>query len=966
MGCIQSKARISKSEDELFTDVSWREYPETDAVNNLTIDRKDREYWRDLLAWQPPVLKVVDDKVGDCLDMDGLQKCIINGQVDSSLPPEKNSIRIFLSSTFNDYGNERNRLLKDVLPYLKTIGSKFDIDVVISEMRWGISDQAVKENRTIDLCMKEIENCRHVSIGPFFCLMLGNRYGYCPPPPILSASKYEEAIQRAEEIDNINILKALKSCYRLDENLQPSSYVLFNSDEGKEDDCNSSINSSIIHDVSNFLKAAFHIDNLGAKDEDNEDDETVLAKYFESPSVTELEVSDAFFNSTDEISKLAKRVAVFHRHIENVGDPPSPIYYDEFEENLENLKSRSRSFASDNGATFRRYQVPSLGPSHMDPYLVEFANDFCSWVVESIHKIVKERTTAFRNVKKHTSTTALLREISSHHNHAQRAFVGREDIVQKLVRHCEQGTGAIVLRGSSGSGKTTLLGQVAQKVSNSSSDKSVILLRFLGTTPASSTSDVVAASMLQQLMLAFPDIARKATNKEDEATMRASDRFLQLLRAISSRGIRVVMIIDSLDQLDPNDPGRHSYESWLPTLFGAGVLQNVAILLSALPDHLENIEAMKFHRIEDVNPFTTQEGEEMLNHLCHLHGRSLSKIQRGEILGKFQNEQSTLFLTIAFLQSLRWKSWDTGMEVPNTTKSQISLLLKELSEDFGKHLIRAIVSHMTLTHGGMSLDELRNVVSIDKDVLKEVFKWHRAPDGLVPPLLINEIFVRLDPYLVRRNIDGVETRFWYHRAFWESAEIEYLSSPKAINKVHQHAIEFYSVQPTYKVESKVNIRKMRQLPYRLCEAKEWTNLGKFLATHPEALVIELATEAGQVRYASYWRSLKEATNGDSIFNVETVLPDFVLNDNELIKFEYEFLIGDFLKKYFNAYEASLKVFKKALEIDHSNPDIFENKFPITDTRQLDCMSRIGDVFTHLSKYDEAYKWLFKSYSELRR
>mmetsp|Transcript_18662 Transcript_18662/g.33829 ORF Transcript_18662/g.33829 Transcript_18662/m.33829 type:complete len:552 (-) Transcript_18662:1394-3049(-) len=551
MGCSESKHAYLKNDheasdvdgNESLRILSWREHPQQDFVGDTSIDRKERTYWKDVLEWTPreetnsqevdnvELLILSDD---DNSNYKKLHKRIINGDLEASLPPEKNSIRIFLSSTFDDYGEERNLLLKDVLPYLKLFGSKFGVEVILREMRWGISDQAVKENRTIELCMNEIENCRNVSIGPFFCLMLGNRYGYRPAPPMLSMSEYVDALRRAREEQNERILTALESSYRLDENLQPPSYVIFTSkfDERK--------NKSVDDDVQ----------------------EELLADFFDPPSVTEQEVLNGFLthkgNSGSSLS--VEKVGIFHRHIENVGDPPSPIYYDEFKERLDDLKLRSRSFAEANNACFHQYRVPSLEESGMDRYLLEFANDFCQWIIKSIQGIAIKRASASERASEgDPSTLLLLREISSHHDHAQRAFVGREEIVKKLVQHCEVGKGAVVLRGSSGTGKTTLLGQVAQRITTASPDGPVIvLLRFLGTTPASSTSEAVAASMLQQLTMAFPEIASNALSKEDADTMRSAARFLKLVRAISSRGKRIVMIIDSLDQLDSSDPGRNS------------------------------------------------------------------------------------------------------------------------------------------------------------------------------------------------------------------------------------------------------------------------------------------------------------------------------------------------------------------------------------------------------------------------
>jgi hypothetical protein len=925
----------------------------------------DRIFWKDLLEWEPKEDTngqvegngeySTDDEGGD----EDIYTRIFRGDVQASLPPEKNSIRIFLSSTFNDYGKERNLLLKDVLPYVNSFGSRFGIDVVISEMRWGISDQAVEENRIIELCMNEIENCRNESIGPFFCLMLGNRYGYRAPPPMLSVSEYNDATKRAKEEQNERVLEALQISYRLDDNLEPSSYVLFAHTKINETDDKFSL---LFNAIANLMKP---VNDESSRAEDIAKD--LLADFFDSPSVTEQEALNGFLNYDDNHSLWDNGVGVFHRHIENVGDSPSPIYYDNFKHRLDDLKSRSRCFAEANGCSYHQYHIPSLEELDMDRYLIEFSNDFCSWIVKSIQSkaINGRQRTSLPVGDKRGQSTSLLREISSHHDHTERAFVGRKNIVEMLVKHCENGTGTIVVRGASGTGKTTLLGQVAQKISTCLPNRPVILLRFLGTTPASSTSEAVAASMLHQLTMAYPDIASKALSKEDAVVMRPPARFLKLVRAISNQKKRIIMIIDSLDQLDSSDPGRDTYEQWLPTLFGPGALSNVAILLSALPDHLAGIEAMPFHHIEDLPHFTIDEGEDMLDHLCLTHNSGLEKKQRDGILKQFRNESSTLYLKIAFLQSVRWRSWDTDIQIPNTVKGQITLLFKQLRNDFGINLVASVISHLTLTPGGINVEELCEAVSMDDEVLKEVFRWHETPDLMVPPLLVIEIIGRLEPYLSHRRVDDLETRCWYHRAFWEAAEVEFLTRAEWRSKVHSEAIELYSKQPTHINANRINCRKMRQLPYRLREIEDWAALGNFLSNNPEALMIELKSEGGKARYASYWRSLKEGTHNNTMYDIETALPAFAMSESELMTLDHVFLIGDFLKEYFNAYEAALSVFRVVLR-SGSDESIFNDNFRIKDSRELDCMSRIGDVYTRLSKYDEACKWLSKSYSEMKR
>ena len=212
------------------------------------VDRSERPTWKELLAWKPMPLPPGtggdhDDDGGGNDDSistsstcahQSIQDKIVRGNIGTVIPTKRNTIRIMLSSTFQDYSRERNFLLKDVLPFLKAFGGKFGIDIWLSEMRWGISDEAVRLNRTTEICLKEVQRCREESIGHYFCLMLGNRYGYRPAPPTLSIEEYNRAIQivGGEDGKDDKIVTLLKKYYHLDENLVPPAYV-FLRDLGK-------------------------------------------------------------------------------------------------------------------------------------------------------------------------------------------------------------------------------------------------------------------------------------------------------------------------------------------------------------------------------------------------------------------------------------------------------------------------------------------------------------------------------------------------------------------------------------------------------------------------------------------------------------------------------------------------------------------------------------------------------------
>ena len=86
-------------------------------------------------------------------------------------------IRVFLSSTFRDFMQERDLLVKQVFPSLRRRAQERGVEVVDVDLRWGITEEESQQGKVIGICLAEIERCR-----PYFIGMLGERYGWTPLP----------------------------------------------------------------------------------------------------------------------------------------------------------------------------------------------------------------------------------------------------------------------------------------------------------------------------------------------------------------------------------------------------------------------------------------------------------------------------------------------------------------------------------------------------------------------------------------------------------------------------------------------------------------------------------------------------------------------------------------------------------------------------------------------------------------
>lgn len=90
---------------------------------------------------------------------------------------QNRSIRLFLSSTFRDFGEERDLLVKRVFPALRARLKDRFVELVDVDLRWGITVEEAERGDVLPICLAEIDRAR-----PYFIGMLGERYGWIPSP----------------------------------------------------------------------------------------------------------------------------------------------------------------------------------------------------------------------------------------------------------------------------------------------------------------------------------------------------------------------------------------------------------------------------------------------------------------------------------------------------------------------------------------------------------------------------------------------------------------------------------------------------------------------------------------------------------------------------------------------------------------------------------------------------------------
>jgi nephrocystin-3 len=127
------------------------------------------------------------------------------------------TVRLFLSSTFRDFREERDLLVKRVFPALRARLKERFVELVDVDLRWGITAEQAERGEVLPICLAEIDRAR-----PYFIGMLGERYGWIPPasgyaPDLLERQPWLRAHLGGASVTELEILHGVLNSRRMRE-----------------------------------------------------------------------------------------------------------------------------------------------------------------------------------------------------------------------------------------------------------------------------------------------------------------------------------------------------------------------------------------------------------------------------------------------------------------------------------------------------------------------------------------------------------------------------------------------------------------------------------------------------------------------------------------------------------------------------------------------------------------------------
>lgn len=763
-------------------------------------------------------------------------------------PPSRHFpvIRVFVSSTFSDLVAERNALAEKVWPELERYCRQRGFTFQAIDLRWGVPSEAGLDHRTMQICFEELRRAQEASPEPNFLLLLGDKYGWRPLPETISESEYARLREHAKSSEEQG---TLADWYRRDRNAIPPHHLLrarADSPDGRDytrvpDDkgCLRDTDAwlAVQEKLWTIVNRAYPVSLLAERFAEGTDDMPASVHF--QGSATEQEI----WHGALQVQNPRESVVAWFREIDRTGGDPDPSQLKRF---LDLRPDQSpEPDAASALATLKQQVEEKLRPDPVLRARCRWARDadgaltgevtcdhlapMCETILMRLRALILRQINDYwgSDLSAEDATVGVVRgtkheldlELRDHRRFAQErgpvdGFVGRDEQVRSIREYLQGSTNRpLLVHGPSGSGKTALLAYVSQQPflpgTESGGVSPLILIRFIGAHPESSTLRGLMSSLCRELRVYFPIIKPLP----DSLQKLIEEFYAQLGHATNRRPIFV--FLDALDQLEPADQAREC--SWLqsPIFPQTGDspchARVVASCLSPSPEFpLENEACESFRGLQSRGLLTGEQlGALEEAKASHLLRQWLFDRQRRLTIDQWNQVDADIRASPAcrqplYLQVLQgrlqgWREFDEPTPLPGSLPLLIQETLSRLCQPNEHGSLPAVaLGYLVSARYGLSEGELLEILFRDPEMNSQLEKSVKDYGHSLPPEANHypvapwaRLRSDLRAYLSERAAPGATVLHCYHRQVEQAVRTLFLTDEASCEERHRLIASYF-------------------------------------------------------------------------------------------------------------------------------------------------------------------------------
>ena len=362
-------------------------------------------------------------------------------------------------------------------------------------------------------------------------------------------------------------------------------------------------------------------------------------------------------------------------------------------------------------------------------YLENVHTSIITWLTDKVELHAEEQThfQSWNEEKKKAHE-----ELLCHFNHYQRLVSSRlhglselEDKLWEVVKeNNNKSHQMILLHGPEGCGKSTFLSKWFRTAMPLLGPDTVLLFRYVGITPFSSTPDELLRSICTQINI----ILKKEANMRDLDEQQLVDYYYDLVDILAETPRNYLFVIDGLDKLKAVVAGTEMY-FW--DCIARRVPPNIHMITSFTSTPL-NIHLL--HRLSNPIAFETNilsvpslEKDSLKNIIKDefaAHQRQLTVEQEEAITTAAKAKSVPVYVRMLIQEGLAWTSQVmlNGVGLPGTLDDAVNQHFEALEEKYGEMVVSTIARYLSSARCGLTEMEMLDLLSCNNDVLLALYQ----------------------------------------------------------------------------------------------------------------------------------------------------------------------------------------------------------------------------------------------------